>query len=421
MSFAAFGVHSDLAADERPNILFILADDVGQEVLGCYGGTSYDTPNLDALAKSGTRFRNAYVMPVCHPTRITLLTGRYPFRFGGPQWGSFPERAECRTFAAVLRQAGYATAIAGKWQLALLRNDPQHPHRLGFDEYCLFGWHEGPRYWQPLLWQNGSIRDDVTDRYGPEVYSDFLIDFMSRHRDSPFLAFYSMALCHDVTDDLDEPVAFAPGKDRYESYAEMAENMDRMVGKLVRAVEELGLREHTLILFLTDNGTASSSIIDVRDGNLVRAPVVSRRGGEKIRGGKGKLTDAGTRVPLVASWPGTTPAGIVVDDLVDASDILPTFGDLAGVSPPEELSVDGSSFAPRLRGKGAEHRRWVYAEHRGQSWVRTRRWKLYDDGRLYDMRSDSRESSPIAPGGSTRADVARQRLSHVFGQLRTPR
>lgn len=134
-------------AGEQPNILFILADDVGREVLGAYGGTSYQTPRLDRLASEGTRFRHAYVMAVCHPTRVSLLTGRYPFQLGKPKWGGFPKAEEKRTFPWSLKRAGYTTAIAGKWQLTLLKDDPKHPHRLGFDEYSVFGWHEGPRYW----------------------------------------------------------------------------------------------------------------------------------------------------------------------------------------------------------------------------------------------------------------------------------
>jgi arylsulfatase A len=133
----------------KPNILLILADDVGREVLGCYGGTSYKTPNIDQLAVDGVRFEHSYVMPVCHPTRTTLLTGQYPYRLGHPVWGSFPREAEKRTLPALLRAAGYATAVAGKWQLTLLKDDLEQPRRMGFDKYCLYGWHEGPWYYQP--------------------------------------------------------------------------------------------------------------------------------------------------------------------------------------------------------------------------------------------------------------------------------
>ena len=145
--FTNTGKHVQSAEQQRvPNIVLILADDVGVEPLGCYGGESYDTPRLDALARDGTRFNHCYSMYACHPTRVCLLTGRYPFRFDDAPWGGFPRSAQSETLAHVLKQAGYATAIAGKWQLALMKNDLEHPARLGFDQWCLFGWHEGPRY-----------------------------------------------------------------------------------------------------------------------------------------------------------------------------------------------------------------------------------------------------------------------------------
>ena len=136
---------------QRPNILLIMADDVGRETLGCYGGSSYRTPHLDALAASGTRFRHCYSMPVCHPSRLAIMAGRYPLR-NPAGWGSWP--AGITTFANVLQDAGYATAVAGKWQLALLKRKPDHAGLLGFDESALFGWHEGPRYHNPLIYRH---------------------------------------------------------------------------------------------------------------------------------------------------------------------------------------------------------------------------------------------------------------------------
>jgi arylsulfatase A len=391
-----------------------MADDLGCETLGCYGGTSYETPNL---AAGGMRFRHGYSMPVCHPTRVTLLLGRYPSHVGSPGWGRFPVAEEKRTLAHVLGRAGYATAIAGKWQLILLGKNPQHPHELGFDDYCLFGWHEGPRYYEPYLWQNGKLRDDVAGRYGPDVYTEFLIDFIEENRGRPFLAYYSMALCHDVTDDLREPVPFGP-HGRYDNYEEMVEAADERVGRLVAALDRLGLRENTLILFTGDNGTPRSYIATAIDGKLVRKPITSRMGDVEIRGGKGSLTDAGTNVPLIANWKGTIAPGQVADDLVDFSDFLPTFAELAGAPLPEGVEIDGVSFAPRLRGTGGKGRRWAYAEHRGKCWVRTQRWKLYDDGRLIDVPSDPEEQHPIPPdAASPEATAARKMLRAGLDEL----
>ncbi len=406
------------AAEARPNIVLILADDLGCETLGCYGGSSYRTPNVDRLAATGMRLRHGYSMPVCHPTRTTILTGRYPFQMGTPGWGKFPKKYEKRTFAHVMRRVGYATAIAGKWQLILLGRNPQHPHQLGFDEYSLFGWHEGARYYAPYIWQNGERREGLEDRYGPDVYTEFLIDFMTRNRERSFVAYYSMALCHDVTDDLDAPVPFGP-HGRYDSYKEMVEAMDVRVGRIVDAVDRLGLREKTLILFTGDNGTPRSYIATAVDGKLVREPIVSKRNGEEVRGGKGSLTDAGTRVPLIANWKGTTPAGAVVDDLVDFSDLLPTFAELGGARLPEDVELVGQSFAPRLRGEEVPGRPWVYAGLRGKYWVRTQCWKLYGDDRLFDIENDPAEKHPIPKADAPpEAAAARRELRAVLDDLR---
>ncbi len=326
------------ARAEPPNIVLILADDVGREVLGCYGGESYSTPHIDALAAGGMRFTHCYSMPVCHPSRTCLLSGAYPAVLGNPKWGSFPRAEEERTFAAVLRRAGYATAIAGKWQLSILKDDPQQPRRMGFDEWSLFGWHEGPRYHDPLIYENGSPRTDTAGKYGPDLYVDFLVDFIRRHRAGPFFAYYSMALCHDVTNDIGQPVPYVPGKDRWMTYAEMAGEMDRSVGRLVAALDEMQLRASTLILFTGDNGTAAASIERYENGEYVRRKVFSKIGGRSVQGGKGQLTEWGTGVPLIANWPGHVPAGTVRNDLVDFSDFLPTLAELAGAACPRAPS-----------------------------------------------------------------------------------
>ncbi len=401
----------------RPNILLILADDVGQEVLGCYGGTSYPTPQLDALAESGIRFNHGYSMAVCHPTRVSILSGRYPFRMEKAKWGSYPKKEESRTIAQQLKKAGYRTAVAGKWQLTLLKEDPKHPHRLGFDESCLFGWHEGPRFHNPLIWQNGKIRKGLEKAYGPDVYTDFLIDFMKADRKKPFFAFYSMALCHDVTDDLKKPVEYPPGLDRYLNYKEMAHDMDRMVGKLQKALKESGLRDNTLVLFVGDNGTAQRSIIRAKNGKYIRDPVFSMKGDKKIPGGKGKLTDGGTRVPWLVSWPAKIKPKQVVEDLVDVSDLYSTFCVLAGADPQGMGKIDGVSFASRLLKGVPGPKRFAYAEHKNKSWVRTQRFKFYKSGKFFDMNVDPDEKNALKGKLSKQAMGAKLLLLEAFKGL----
>ena len=387
-------VVASTAAAQRPNIVLILADDVGREVLGCYGGTSYPTPNIDRLASGGVRFVHAYTMPVCHPTRICLLTGQYPFRLDNPEWGTFPRAIESRTLANSLKRAGYATAIAGKWQLALLKNDLEQPHRMGFDDYCLYGWHEGPWYYEPYLWQNGKRRTDIRQRYGPDVTCEYIINFIERNKSRPFFAFYSMELCHAETNDLGKPAPVGPNG-RYDSYAEMVGKMDERVGRVVAAVDRLGLRESTLIVFTADNGTAARTLVGVQGDELIYAPVVSKMADREIPGGKATLTDWGTRVPLIANWPGKIRPGQVSSELEDMSDIFPSLVDVARAELPKGVKLDGHSIKARLH-SDAQPRRWVFAEHGGKCFVRNQRWKLYNDGRLIDMDADPDEKAPLA-------------------------
>jgi arylsulfatase A len=403
-------------AADRPNIVLILADDVGREVLGCYGGTSYPTPNIDRLAAGGIRFEHFYTMPVCHPTRICLLTGQYPFRLGNPEWGTFPRSVEVRTLPSVLKKAAYATAIAGKWQLALLKDDLQQPHRMGFDGYCLLGWHEGPWYYQPHLWQNSQRRTDVRDRYGPDVTCDYIIDFIERHKNRPFFAFYSMELCHAETNDLDKPAPVGPNG-RYDSYAEMVAKMDANVGRVTDAVNRLGLRDNTLIVFTTDNGTAAHTLAGVEKGELTYEPVISSMGHRKVPGGKATLTDWGTRVPFIATWPGTVPAGGVNCDLVDMSDVMPSLIDVAGGSLPNGVKLDGRSIAAQMH-DNASARGWVFVEHKDKYFVRNQRWKLYNNGLFFDMSADPDEQQPLGESDlSHEAAVARRNLQQALAGL----
>ncbi len=408
------------APPEKPNILFILADDVGREVLGCYGGETYKTPHLDRLATGGMRFEHCYSMPVCHPSRIALLTGRYPALLGNPRWGSFPATEEGNTFAQVMKKAGYATAVAGKWQLCLMKNDLLQPKRMGFDEWSVFGWHEGPRYHDPMIYQNGELRSDTKGKYGPDLYTDYLIDFMQRNRERPFFAYYSMALAHDVTDDIGKPVPYGPDN-RWLSYEEMANDMDVQIGKLIAALDRMKLREKTLILYTTDNGTAGASYLRVgANGKFERPKVFSYYRGSMVQGGKGKLNDWGTRVPLIASWPGVIRPKQVVDDLVDFSDFLPTFSELTGGTNPKGVALNGHSFANRLLGQGASSRQWAYSESKGDTqYVRTRRYKLYNNGRFYDLENDPEEKKPVSDGSeATDAKKVKQLLSTALAEVK---
>lgn len=405
---------------EKPNILLIMADDVGSDAIGCYGGQSHPTPHIDALAKGGLRFTHGFSMPVCHPSRVCLTTGRYPFRFGsaGMKWGDFPRAGEDITIAHRMRSGGYATAVAGKWQLCMMKNDLNHPARLGFDRWCLFGWHEGARFRHPYLYQDGKQTPTSPSDYGPDIYVRFLQDFMreSHDRGKPFFAYYPMALCHDVTDDLgDRHVPFFTDG-RWQTYAEMISSMDDMVGRLVSSLESLGVRDNTLVFFTTDNGTPSASYLSINDkGRMTRPKVFSIRNGEIVPGGKGKTDDTGTRVPLIANWPGRISPGRTTEILADLTDLLPTVAEVAGL-PKEDLHRDGVSYAPTLfGGEQMREREWIFIEHRGKRCIRGKRYKLYDDGRFFDLNSDPLEKKPLSTDDL--AETVKSRREHLWQVL----
>lgn len=398
---------AETTEDRPPNIVLIFADDVGREVLGCYGGESYKTPNLDQLRADGMKLEHFYSSPVCHPSRVTLMSGRYPVNMGDPEWGYYPtdEASERETLANELKRVGYATAAAGKWHLAMFKKDLDHPQRLGFDESIFFGWHEGPRFHDPYLYKNGQRPDPETKgQYGPELYVKFLKSFMKRHRDKPFFVYYPMALCHAVSDDLNPHPPHGPNG-RYMTYGEMVADMDLRVGQMRETIEELGLTDQTLVMFTTDNGTTGHNYIRHEGRKLIREPVVSRINGMELVGKKGTYTDWGMRVPALVSWPGHVETESSSEALIDLSDLLPTFVELAGGDKPS-FPLDGKSFAPLLRGEDHESREWIYGEGRRKKGVRTRDWKLISSGQLFDMANDPEEENPIFKKEDTKASAA---------------
>jgi len=397
----------------RPNIIVILADDLGAECLRSYGGSSYQTPNLDALARSGVRFANCYATPLCSPSRVQLMTGRYPFRTG---WRNLITRQEVewldpkeRTFGHVFRAAGYRTALAGKWQLAHFDEHPEHVKQCGFDEYAAWAWvykgRQTSRYWNPVIWQDGKLREDVADRYGPDVFNQHLTDFITRNQDRPFLAYYPMALVHG-------PFAPPPGADGARGmrgrngahFPAMVAYMDKMVGNLVQTLDRLKLRDRTLILFTGDNGTPRT--------------IISQVGSTPVIGGKGTMTEAGAHVPLIASWPGVIPPGRVSEDLVDLSDILPTIAEVARIHLGREPLVDGRSFAPQLLGKPGAPREWVFSELGRERFVREKRWRLHQDGRLFQVGETPFKETLVSGAASPEAAAAVKRLQPVLDRLK---
>ena len=396
---------SAAAAEEgnrrRPNIVVILADDFGYECVGANGGKSYKTPELDALAAGGMRFEHCYSQPLCTPSRVQIMTGMYNVR-NYVRFGLLEEGQT--TFANLLRKAGYATCVVGKWQLL---GGYEGPGRFGFDEYCLWQLNRRPeRYRNPGVEINGRQVDFHEGEYGPDVVSDYLCEFMARNKDRPFLVYYPMILPHDPhvpTPDSPEYGREVKGK-RY--FADMVAYTDKMAGKVVRKLEALGLRERTLLLFTGDNGTSRQ--------------IESRVGDRVVFGGKGQTTDAGTRVPLIASWPGVVAAGRVSQGLVDFSDFLPTVCEAAGVEVPVDLKIDGRSFLPQLRGRAGHPREWIYCWYSkdggptGAEFARNQRYKLYRKGNYYDISQDVQEEHPLQ---EERLDDAARRVRGMLQRV----
>jgi arylsulfatase A len=395
------------AADvDRPNIVLIMADDLGYECIGANGGRSYKTPNLDALAKAGVRFEQCYSTPLCTPSRVQLLTGKYNFR-NYTRFAHMDLRET--TFGNLLRDAGYRTCIAGKWQLA---GDEQAPHQIGFDEYCLWqaAGKRGSRYANPVIIENGKWRGDTQGKYGPDVVCDYVLDFIGRHRDRPFLAYYPMMLPHNPFEPTPESKGLG-GRQKY--FADMVTYTDKNVGRVLRRLDELNLSERTLVIFTGDNGT--------------NRQIRSQLGERIIQGGKGTTTVAGTHVPLIARWKGHTPEGVVNDDLIDFTDFLPTLCEAAGVEMPADETFDGTSFLSPILGRQGKSRSWVFCYYEPKHgnfnkkavYAHDKRWKLYDDGRLFDLVADPGENRVLTNDDQkvANAEAARKRLQDVLEQM----
>lgn len=374
------------AADPRPNIILILADDFGYECVGADGGTSYRTPVLDQLAATGMRFEHCYVQPLCTPTRVQLMTGIYNVR-NYITFGEMDPRS--RTFANVLQVAGYATCIAGKWQLG---GDPALPKAFGFEEACLWQHlRRPPRYANPGLEINGVEKDYTNGEYGPDLVNDYALDFLTRHKEKPFFLYYPMMLTHAPYQPTPESADWDPkalgekaNQDR-KHFADMTAYLDKLIGKVVARVDALGLRRRTLILFVGDNGTGRGT--------------VSQLGKRIVVGAKGSTAAAGMRVPLIANWPGKISAGKVVGNLVDSTDFFPTVCAAAGV--PTPAGLDGLSFFPQLCGQPGPPREWVYCWYspRGEppeEFAFNQSYKLNRDGSLLKFGYDAGKD-PIDP------------------------
>jgi arylsulfatase A len=387
---------------KRPNIIVVLSDDVGLSRVSCYGGAPFQTPHLDQLAATGLRFERCYSMPICGPSRAALLTGKYPFRTGATNNGnSTIDPREHPTIANVLRDAGYATCAIGKLGQSAPEDDVNAPLALGFDEYMLWMGRGTPdRYLKPRYCRNGEFMQGRPEEFGPDLTHEFLVDFMKRNRKRPFFVYYSAVLAHlPLTTTPDSK----PGARPDDLLVDMVRYLDKQMGRLADDLERLSLRENTIILFTSDNGPAGNPL-----GTIRGAPMIGK---------KGDVTEGGVRAPLIVNCPALVPAGRVSPDLSDFTDLFPTVLELAGVSSPQGLKLDGRSIAPQILGRTGQPREWVYAQHGAEYFIADQRRKLYEDGRFVDI-TDSPVAEKTVSENDGSGAAARKRLSAALSELR---
>ncbi len=384
----------------RPNVILIMADDLGYETINANGGTSYQTPAIDQMAVDGVRFEHCYAQPLCTPSRVKIMTGIYNVR-NYVRFGLLDTTQT--TFGHLFQEAGYATCVVGKWQLG---KEAMSPRKAGFAEHCLWQVTQGrvdttgrdTRFSAPVLETNGELKAYGKTAFGPRIVADYGMDFMERSvkAEQPFLLYYPMILTHcpfSPTPDSPEWAVDDTTVMKYKGQAHYFEDMvaytDRIIGEINAKLEALGIKDNTLVIFTGDNGT------DV--------PIVSMFNGREVAGAKGKSIDGGTRVPLVVQWPDQIPSARVSQDLVDFSDMLPTICEAANISVPTSLDIDGRSFLPQLQGKAGEPRQWVYnwyarsgKAEEASVFARNQRYKLYDAGLFYEVPNDYMEERPLS-------------------------
>lgn len=414
---------------ERPNVILMLVDDLGYECIGANGGRTYKTPVVDRLAAEGVRFEQAFVQPNCTPTRVALMTGLVNAR-NYVHFGILDSKQ--RTFGHLFSDAGYVTAVVGKWQLGGSVDDDT-PRKFGFQEYCLYHIKGAPkerraerdayssRYINPGLVINGEGRTWGNNAYAPDLCQDFIEEWLGRRASKPFFLYYPMMLTHapfDPTpDSSDFPGKAGPERSRQEHYSDMIAYNDKLVGRLLKRLEQLGLREKTLVVFMGDNGTPGNFVTQMANGGEVSA-------------GKGTTARAGMHVPLVVNWPGVLPKGAVDGELVNVTDILPTICDAAGIAVPSGFTLDGISFWRRLLGERSQGREWIYSWFNPlmPKWDKTvemaftKEFKLYRTGEFYDWRNDPQEKHPLVVADlKGESAVAAIRLKEVLERHRDAR
>lgn len=404
------GLLSDAAA--TPNIIFIMADDLGYGDPGCYGGNTIDTPNIDRLAKEGLRFTQAYAGgPVCTASRCVLMTGLHnghtAARDNVPHYHTYLRETDI-TIAEVLKSKGYRCGGVGKWSLGDAGTEGRATNQ-GFDTWFGYLNQDHAHYYYPEYLDDNETRLELTGNtqsrkhYSHDLLTERALQFIRESTGQPFFLYAAYALPHFTAKDEDPdgftvpdtaPYTDRPWDEKSKKYAALVHRLDRDIGRIVELVDQLGLQKQTLIIFTSDNG-GHKTIHERFDTN------------GPLRGYKRDLTEGGIRVPFIARRPGTIPAGKTSDEVIAFQDILPTFAELADADTPE--SLDGISIVPALRGEKLPTPRpplyWDYGHCRGKQYaraVRIGKWKAIQSVKksniveLYNLETDISESHDLS-------------------------
>ena len=395
-----------------PNILLIVADDLGYEKLGAYGGINVSTPHLDQMAKEGMKFDRVYTSPVCTPSRMSLYTGQYAHQHGYtsvlPVHEGSREAVDFEntypTYAQYLQAAGYYTAVTGKWQMAALEYHPEHCKSAGFDSWCVWQiWKDGSktkRYWDATYNLDGSIVPADSSVFGPDLMADYVIDVMkkAKAKGQPFCIQHNMVLPH-------VPIVHTPEERRTQAKPSldlMITYMDKIAGQLIASVEQQNMLDNTYIIFVGDNGTQSKTT----------RPTIAGA----VSGGKWELNEGGMHVPLLITGPGIK-AGSTYSGLVDMVDLFPTLFDIAKVDIPKAININGQSFFPVLTGKEMTKRPWVTGGINANFAVFDGKWRLdHQNEKLVDCRALPKEQA--ADENDPAAKAARAKLLPILNKLR---
>ncbi len=402
LMFASFCAGSTVAQKDKPNIVFIMADDLGYADVGCYGNTAIHTPNIDRLAKDGVRFTDYHSHVFCTPTRASLMTGRYPERaiwvddaelspvFQEQRKANIKQRwawgisLDEVTIAGVLRQSGYKTGLIGKWHLGY--DFKFHPMNFGFDEFrgyvggnvdyhthnALFGL-------KTLDWWNGkSIKND--EGYSTDLISDYSVEFIVKHKNEPFFLYVAQEAPHEPW----QGRSINSTKSPSESYIEQIEVLDESVGRIRKALQDNHLEKKTLVIFCSDNGPAYPNGFNY-SGSL--------------QGGKGSVLEGGHRVPFIACYPEKIPAGTICSETAVVMDLFPTFAALAGAKIPKSLLMDGTDISDVLFKHSKMAERTLHWEMDGNWAVRRGDWKMIMNSqsvkKLFNLREDIGEKNDL--------------------------